>query len=91
MCIEKLDEVLDRLISQTKKLELYRFIAGILILSRVTFQNDADEKCFVSSTHLLKLAAELLSVDCAELNTVLTKRTMNVPGKKGEAIRYVIN
>lgn len=91
MSIEKLDKAFDRLFPQAKKYELYRFISGIFCLSRLTFQNDANELCVISSPHLFELVAELLSMDSAELNNALTKRTLNVPVEKGETIRYIIN
>lgn len=90
MVLEKLDKAFERIFSQSKKYELYRFIGGIIFLDRLTFEENANEESVVSSRQLLELAAQLMSIDSEELNTVLTKRTMNIPTEKGETIRYVV-
>lgn len=83
--MEELDNAFDRLLSQTKKYELYRFIGGLYCLGQITFEN-VGEQCRISSLHLTELAAELLAIDRVELVAALTTRTIKV---NGEMIWYV--
>lgn len=84
--IEELDKAFDRLFPQAKKYELYRFIGGLFCLGQITFQNEENEQCRISSLNLAELAAELLLINRAELVKTLTKRSVKV---NGEVIWYV--
>lgn len=87
--IEELDKSLDKLFAQPKKYELYQFIAGIYCLNQIQFHRvEGRDGCIISqaSEHALKVAAELLKVEREELAAILTNRTIQTIGDKGEKI-----
>lgn len=80
--LEELDKSLGHIFSEAKKYEFYRFIGGIFCLSKITFDDDENGHSFIDEMkNPLKLAAELLAVDCKELTSCLTHRTIKVPGE----------
>lgn len=86
MGIETLDKAFDRIIPN-KKYDVYRFLAGIFCLSKISFQVGPNEECMVSTSHPVNVAAGLLSIDNEELLNALTTRSINMPSN-GEKIRY---
>lgn len=87
--MDEIDKAFDHLFTQAKKYEIYRLIAGLFCLSKITFQDDCNERCMISSEHPLELTAQLLLFDRAKLSSALTVRTMKVSRDDGERIRWV--
>lgn len=85
-CVE-IDMAFDHMFTEKKKYDIYRFIAGVFGLSKITFRSGDNECCMISSEHTLRLAAKLLSFDLKDLTSALTVRTTYF-GDEREKIRY---
>lgn len=80
-------------LSEADKLNIYSVVAAVLHLGNIEFEENTDNnkggsKVVDKSEKSLKIAAELLSVDCDELRQALLTKVMmtNRGGVKGTVI-----
>lgn len=90
---EIFDKAIDRLnFDETRKLQLYRILAGIYALGKVKFQiADSGEGCILThcSKKAIDFTSKLLSIDCERLSLVLTTRKIQPKGDIHNVISYV--
>lgn len=71
---------------ESRKMNVYKVIVGILFLNSVEFAENQNIGCIIceSSFHALEQAAKLFSINLSELKKILTTRSVRIPQEKEE-------
>lgn len=87
----ELDNALTELgLQENRRNEIYRHLAALLHLGNIDFENNDDNKSFITSDTYssLEYAANLLSIDVVELKNVFLERKYTIPNKEEDMYEF---